>query len=143
MSLDAGQPFGVLGHSLDQLSSLELQHPAQLPGLDLVEKRPDLRERQSQLLQRDDAVEPWKLMSAVPAIAGVRVDGHRRNQPDVLVMAQGPNGHRPETGELSDAEHVHPIVRAFRRGRVKPKCSGATRGATSRPPLVEAPATRG
>ncbi|CAD5959058.1 protein of unknown function [Streptomyces sp. KY75] len=104
--LDLGQPRRRGRHRLRQLRPAQPQHPAQLlRAHPLVQDVPHLLEREAEVLERDDPVEPGELGGAVEAVAGGGVGAVRAQQPDGVVVTQHPARHPPVPGEVSDGEH--------------------------------------
>jgi hypothetical protein len=64
-------------------------------------------------------MEAWQLAHRVLAIAGLRFDVYRLQQPDFVVVAQGSNRDLSKRGKLTDFEHE--MV-------VKPHATGESRG---------------
>ncbi len=117
--LDRQQLVLVRLELLFQLSAPEHEHAAELSHGDPGEELLGLRERKPQLLQREDPVEPPKLVRRVAAVTGLWIDPRRVQQSDLVVVPQRADRHGAEPGELADAEHetsMHPS----RNGRVKP-----------------------
>jgi hypothetical protein len=87
------------------------EHAATLAERDPVQHQSDLGEREAEFLQRHDPVDLSQLCCRVAAVPRVWVDGHRPQQPDLVVMPERADRHTTEPGELADAEHgtsMHP-----------------------------------
>ena len=50
-------------------------------------------------------METWQLAYRILAIAGLRFDVHRLQQPDFIVVVQGSNRDLSKRGKLADSEH--------------------------------------
>ncbi len=97
----------------------EPQHAPQLVERDLVvDDLADLGQREPEIAQGEDPVQPLELVGPVPAIAGLRVDLRRRQEAEVVVVVQRPHRHLGHTGERSDPEHDS-IPTTSREVRVK------------------------
>jgi hypothetical protein len=124
--LDLAQPGRIGVDPRLQVGPPQPQHAAQLVGGDLVvEDRTHLLEREPEILERDDPVEPGQLAGGVRAIAGDGIDVRGREQPDRVVVTQHPDRHPAVTGEVSDTEHDASGSTASHGVRVNP--IGATR----------------
>ena len=70
-----------------------------VPG---VEQRADLRERQSDLAQREQPVQALDVVRRVQAVPGLRT-GRRHEQPEAVVVVQGAHGHACGPRQLADS----------------------------------------
>ena len=107
---DMPQPRFLLAQRTLHLRPLQRQHGPQFGWRDLVlEQRPDLFQRQAELLQRENAVQPRQLPDAVIAIARLGIDMGGLQQSELVVEPQLPGSrparsariHRSGTSELS------------------------------------------
>ncbi len=111
-----------------RLRVAEAQHAAQLvDGHLVVDDLADLGEREPEVAEGEDPVQSLELVSAVPAVPGLRVDLRRRQEAHVVVVVQGAHRHLGHTGERPDPEHDS-IPTTSRDVRVK---SGRRSPATS------------
>jgi hypothetical protein len=78
----------------------------------LGEQRRDLLEREPQPSVDDDVPEPLQVVVGVDAVACRRPV--RADQPDVVVMVQGPHRHAEPVGHLPDGER--PVRRLLGHG---------------------------
>jgi hypothetical protein len=100
------RPLGLRCHALRGFRPTEPQHAPELVDRDLVvDDLADFGQREPEIAQGKDPVQPLELVGAVPAVAGLRVDLRRRQQADVVVVVQGPHRHLGHAGERSDPEH--------------------------------------
>src|SRR5215472_9529374 len=102
----SGQPSPVsLDLNLD-LCLAELEHSAKLRRGYLVGENPsDLVQREAEFLQGNDPIQLGELACAVVAVAGVRIDARRTQQPDGVIVAKHPDRDAAVASEVSDAEH--------------------------------------
>jgi hypothetical protein len=70
-----------------------------------LQQRPDLLERQPEVPQGQQPVQPLDVRRAVEAMATIRALG-RRQQPKLVVVMQRADGHARMLSQLSDAVHV-------------------------------------
>ena len=122
-----GQPLADLGLGAGREAVHQQRQPgAQLAGLaDLLIKRlqlpghhhrqggavagqhaTDVLERQAQLAQRLDAVQPGHVIAVVQPVAGV-VAGRRREQPDLVKVVQRPHREAAAPGQIANFQQVH------------------------------------
>jgi hypothetical protein len=72
--LHAGEPDRVRRHLGLQLRASQAQHPAKLDDVDpVVEDRLDLLQREAQILEGDEPVEPAQLPGVVGAVSADRI----------------------------------------------------------------------
>jgi hypothetical protein len=71
----------------------------------VLQQRPDLLQRQAELLQRKNAVEPRQLPDAVVAIAGLGIDMGGLQQSELVVEPQLPCRDLRDLGKFTDPEH--------------------------------------
>src|SRR5579883_3200245 len=89
-----------------QLRALESQHAAQLFRRNpFIEYLADLLEREAQVLEREDAVEPGKLVHRVIAIPGLAVNADRLEESHLVVIAQRLDRDPAQLREISNAYH--------------------------------------
>ena len=118
--LDAREAGLILGDSLRELRTRQRQHPRELRGTEIVvEQRSELLERQTEILQRLDPMQPRELPGPVIPVAGHRIRFYWHQRADLLIVPQGPNGHPAEPGKRSDGQHDATIFQPFRGVRVK------------------------
>jgi hypothetical protein len=87
--LDARQPRLLIAYALACLGLLEPQHAAELGSRQVVtEELRDLFERQPEVLERENAVEPAKLVGRIVAVARKPVDLDRFEQTQFVVVPQ-------------------------------------------------------
>jgi hypothetical protein len=89
-----------------QLSAPEHEHPLEFPQGDSGQELLGLHKGDPEFLQGDDPVKLPQLVGRVAAVAGLRIHPRRAEQPELVVVPERSNRHRPEPGELADAEHV-------------------------------------
>lgn len=88
------------------LGLLEPQHAANLLRWQVaVEQFANLGQGKTQVLQREDAVEPGQLVGRVVPVAGEAVHFSRLEQTDLVVVAQCLHRYLAESRKVSDFEH--------------------------------------
>ena len=103
--LDLGQPRHVGVDLRLELHPPQPQHAVQLDGVDLVEDRLDLLQREPQLLEGHEPVQSRELRHLVAAASGPLVDMGRGEQPHRVVVPQHAHTDPAAAGELSDSQH--------------------------------------
>ena len=94
-----------------QLGLTQHQHAADLARLHLVVHHlGDLLEGETQLLQRQDAVQPRQLAGAVIAVAAGGIDADRAEQADAVVVAQQAARHPGDLRKFPDPEHLSALL---------------------------------
>jgi len=109
----------LFSHPILNLGLLHPQHPANLRRRQvLVEQLRDLLQREAEVLQGENAVEPGQLVERVVAIAGEAIDLDGLEQPDFVVVTQRLHRHAADSRKVSDLDHA---VRGSARRTVRPK----------------------
>ena len=96
--LDSEQLVLVLLEFVLQLGAPQDEHAAKLVEHDPVQEPPGLGEGEPELLQGHDPVEPPQLLRRIAAVPGVRVDRHRPQQPDIVVVPERANRYARRAG---------------------------------------------
>lgn len=107
------QPEPVARDLSGQLVAAGGQQMMQLPVIEpAVQDLANLLQREAQVLQRDQAVDPAELVGALEPIAGELDHPCRHEQAEPVVVAQHPHRHPGPSGEISDTQHgdLHAIV---------------------------------
>ena len=99
---------GMLGQDLLlDLGLFQAHHAAQLGGRQVfAQELLDLLQRETQILERQDAVQTRQLLGGVVAVAAEAVDPGRHEQAELAVVPQGLDRYLGEFGEVTDLEHT-------------------------------------
>src|SRR5262249_19989315 len=91
--------------------------PADLVGADVaLHQLPDLVERQSQLFERQNAIEARQLVGGVIAVARPPINMLRLEKIDIVVVSQQAPPKLGDLRDLTNFEHTSLATRAARRG---------------------------
>ena len=104
--LDARELCGLGGDEGTTFGLAEPEDPPQLlDGDAVVDQVDDLRQRDTEVAQDEDPVQPEQLLGQVAPVARDGIDVGRAQKPDVVVVPQRAHGHLRQPGDRADAVH--------------------------------------